>query len=74
MDKLALVFEEVFDDSPLEIEGLTRSNFPDWDSLAHIKLIIGIEEQFDVKFTIDQVASISSVEELRRLLSEKQVA
>jgi acyl carrier protein len=74
MDKLTVIFRDVFDSPDLEVEHLTRRNFPEWDSLAHVKLIIGIEEEFDVKFTIDQVANISSVEEFRRLLAEKAVA
>jgi acyl carrier protein len=74
MDRLAAVFRDVFDMPALEIGGLTRSNFAEWDSLAQVKLVIGIEEEFDVKFTIDQVANISSAEEFRKLLAEKAVA
>jgi acyl carrier protein len=74
MDRLVTVFRDVFDMPALEINGLTRSTFSDWDSLAQVKLIIGIEEEFGVKFTIDQVASIGSVDEFRKLLAEKAVA
>jgi acyl carrier protein len=71
MDKLAVVFRDVFDLPNLEIDDLTRDNFALWDSLAHVKLIIEIEEAFNVKFTIDQVADTRSVEELRKLIGEK---
>jgi acyl carrier protein len=74
MDRLVTVFRDVFDMPALEINGLTRSTFSDWDSLAQVKLIIGIEEEFGVKFTIDQVANIGSVDEFRKLLAEKAVA
>jgi acyl carrier protein len=69
MDKLAAVFRDVFDIPDLAIDDLTSANFPAWDSLAHVKLIIGIEEEFGVKFTIDQVATIRSVKEFRKMLA-----
>jgi len=70
MDRLTGVFREVFDDPSLDIEGLSRDTFPEWDSLAHVKLILGIEEEFGVKFTMDQVTDLRSVEEIRKLLPE----
>jgi len=70
MDRLTGVFREVFDDPSLDIEGLSRDTCPEWDSLAHVKLILGIEEEFGVKFTMDQVTDLRSVEEIRKLLPE----
>jgi len=72
MDKLTLVFRDLFDRPDLEIEGLTRSNFAPWDSLAHVKLIIALEEEFGFKFTVEQVANLRSVEELKRVLGVEQ--
>ena len=69
MDKLTAVFRDVFDDSALEIGGLTRGNFAAWDSLAHVKLIIALEEEFGARFTIDQVATIKSTAELQQVLA-----
>jgi acyl carrier protein len=69
MDRLTNVFREVFDSPELEIDNLSRANFPAWDSLAQVKLVIGIEEEFDVKFTIDQVSKISSAKEFQTFLS-----
>jgi acyl carrier protein len=74
MDKLTAVFRDVFDRPDLEIDGLTRENFSEWDSFAHVKLIIALEEEFDVKFTIDKVANTNSVEELRKLLASFTIA
>ena len=74
MDKMVAVFHDVFDRPDLKIDDLTRSNFPPWDSLAHVKLIISLEEEFDFKFTIDQVSNVRSVEELRKLLGDRLVS
>lgn len=70
MDRLTAVFRDVFDNSALEIDGLSRATYPEWDSLAQVKLIIGIEEEFGVKFTIDQVANLGSVDEIRKFLPD----
>jgi acyl carrier protein len=74
MDRLTAIFRDVFDNPDLQVDRLERSDFREWDSLAHVKLIIAIEEEFDVKFSIDQVATISSVDEFRQALAEKAAA
>jgi acyl carrier protein len=74
MNKLEAVFRDVFDQPGLKIDGLTRSNFSEWDSLAHVKLIIAIEEEFNFKFTIDQVSDLRSVEGLKGLLGDRLVS
>ena len=71
MDKLTGVFRDIFDSPDLEIDELSRSNFRAWDSLAHVKLIIAIEEEFNMKFRTDQVANSASVADLRALLSKR---
>lgn len=71
MDKLETVFQDVFEDPELQTSGLTRKNFPDWDSLAQVKIVLGIEEQFQIKLSIDEVATVSSVDEFRRLILDK---
>ena len=74
MDKLASIFREVFEDPDLDISDLNRKNFPDWDSFAQVKIVLGIEEEFGIKLSMDDVAVITSVEEFRRLISEKTQA
>ena len=60
--KLRRVFREVFDDNQISIsESTSRPDIEDWDSIAHIKLVLTIEEVFGIKFTTDEVASIKSV-------------
>jgi acyl carrier protein len=42
-----------------------------WDSLSHINLITGIEEEFGVKFTTAEVASLKCVQDLAVLVEKK---
>jgi acyl carrier protein len=69
VDNLTAIFRDLFDMPNLNIDGLSRSNFPAWDSLAHVKLILAIEDEYGVRFTTDQVANVSTVEELQHILS-----
>ena len=41
-----------------------------WDSMNHLKLIMALEEQFDVAFSEDQIVQLFSYELIRSTLSE----
>ncbi len=72
--RIQAVFREVLDDDHLEIyDGMTRDNFPAWDSLTHVKLIIGLEEEFHCQFTTTEVVAIQSIADLKRTLIDKGV-
>lgn len=47
---------------PAAIEPETSmKNTPAWDSLAHMELIIGIEERYQVLLDADEIADMTSV-------------
>lgn len=73
MDRLTNVFRDVLNRPDLEIGDLVRDDFSAWDSLAHVKLVISIEEEFGIQFTIDQVANTRSVKEFRELIARQKV-
>lgn len=59
---LQRIFQEVFDDDGLSIsEEMARENFPNWDSLAHIRLVAAIEETLGISFTIEQIEGMTGV-------------
>lgn len=67
--RLAEVFQDVFDDPGLQLrDDLARDSYAAWDSFAHVRLMIALEEEFAVKFTVDQVANVRSVAELKDAL------
>jgi len=43
-------------------EDATRAGIAEWDSLKHMSVVFGIEEQFDVQFTEEQIPELNSVE------------
>jgi acyl carrier protein len=65
MDRLLLLqeaFRQVFDDDQLAVTPATsRRDIPDWDSVAQVKLILFLEEEFGIRFTEDEMSSIQTV-------------
>jgi acyl carrier protein len=59
------IFRQVFDDDALVVTPDTsRRDVADWDSVAHVKLVLMLEEEFGIRFTEDEVSSIQTVREL----------
>jgi acyl carrier protein len=66
------VFRDVFDESDLVID--RRSNaetVEDWDSLAHVNLIVAIEKRYKVKFALGELQALKNVGDLLDMLGKK---
>ena len=72
--RLQQIFREVFEDDRLAVgDGLSPESLPAWDSLAHLKLIMSCEEEFGVKFTLEETIESNSVAKLKGVLAAKGV-
>jgi acyl carrier protein len=72
LDRMQTVFRDILDDDGLVIRPeMTAEDVETWDSLSHINLIAGIEEEFRVKFTTAEVTSLKSVQDLAVLVEKK---
>jgi len=73
LNKLNVIFNDVLDpDSPVAIDVTsTADDVEDWDSLAHIQLIIAIEKEFSVKFNSMEVEKFFNVGDMVNSLSSK---
>ena len=70
--KLEGIFQDVFDDESLMISGeTTAEDIDDWDSLAHINLIVAIEKDFNFKFTLGELQDLQNVGDIVGLIGEK---
>jgi acyl carrier protein len=45
-----------------------------WDSLSHMQLIAGIEDEFSVELTSDDIVAMTSIGAIKRILRERAVA
>lgn len=55
----------VMEVEPSELSGETRYNeFPKWDSLMHLRLVMEVEEEYGTEIPIDEVPGIRTLEDL----------
>jgi len=72
LDKLSNIFRVLFNLPDLELnDNLTAKDVPGWDSFNHVNLIINIEEEFNVRFSNDEVGGMQNVGNLESLLASK---
>jgi len=70
--RLNEVFKDVFDDKNIVInDETTAEDIEDWDSLEHINLIVAIENEFGVKFSMGETTSLKNVGEMATLIKNK---
>ena len=66
------VFRAELDDEDLVIAPDTsQRNLKAWDSLAHIRLVSGIENEFDIQFSLAEIEQITSVRQFVQLIGER---
>jgi acyl carrier protein len=67
---LESVFHEVFDDPSITIHrDMTAQELQQWDSFNHVRLIVAVEECFEINFSTTEVADLKNVGELIDLIS-----
>jgi acyl carrier protein len=66
------VFRAELDDEDLVIgPDTSQKNLKAWDSLAHIRLVSGIESEFDTQFSLAEIEQITSVRQFVQLVQER---
>jgi acyl carrier protein len=69
---LTEVFRDVFDDDTIVLRpDLSAKDVEGWDSLTHIRLLLTIERQFHIKFTVTEVGELKNVGGLTDLIQAK---
>lgn len=67
--KLIKIFSEVFSLPQDEVnDELALHDIPQWDSMAHMILILRLEETWNIQFSGDEIADIQTVGDARRLI------
>ena len=71
-DRLEVIFRKVFDKNDLKIyDAMAAGDLEEWDSLMHIRLIVAIEKEFSVKFTVSELTRLKDVGDTMRLIEKK---
>lgn len=70
--KLQEIFRDVFDDDEIELfDEMTSADVEDWDSLSHVDLIMRIEKEFGIKFTVDEITNTENVGQFISIIEKK---
>lgn len=70
---LTKVFREEFDNESIVLtEETTADDVEEWDSLEHINLIVAVEEEFGIKFTMSEVTGMKNVGKMVDIIEERK--
>ncbi|HXV32267.1 MAG TPA: acyl carrier protein [Sinorhizobium sp.] len=69
---LTRIFRDVLDREDLELRAdLAARDVPEWDSFAHVNIIVGTEMQFGIKFMTAELERLCTVGEFVALIAGK---
>ena len=71
-DQLTEIFQDVFDnDEIVATPELTAADVDEWDSLSHIRIIVAVEDAFNIKFSISEISELQNVGQMAALVEGK---
>jgi acyl carrier protein len=72
MEALQEIFRDVLDDPALHIDRSSSAlTVPGWDSLAHVRLVVAVEQHFKIKFALGELEQLKNVGEMLDLMERK---
>ena len=71
-ERMNKVFCDIFDDEDIVVtDTTTADDIEDWDSLEHINLIVAMEDEFGMKFTMGEVTGMKNVGEAVSIVMDR---
>ena len=73
-ERLEKIIREVFEITEETIdENWTSDDIPDWDSVGHLNLIMGVEKEFNIKVEIEEMFEIEKLADITKILKKREV-
>lgn len=70
-ETLQEIFRDMLDLDDLVLENeTTASDIEEWDSLAHINLVVAIEREYNIKFALGELQDLKNIEDMIRLIEK----
>lgn len=70
LERLAKVFQQVFDHDPGRFSARTTpEDVAKWDSIGHMNLVGGMEEEFGLQFDVDEIMEMENVARILQILA-----
>ncbi len=71
-DKLTEILRDTLgNDTVVATPELSARDVQGWDSLSHIRIIVTVEDAFDIKFSILEISEIQNVGQMVALIESK---
>jgi len=70
---IELITDIFDDDSQIFTINTTKESVEAWNSLGHIRLLTTVEEEFSVKFDLEEIEIINSVKHILELIQKKKI-
>ncbi len=72
-EQVRSLFAEVFQVSLQEIPSdLAFGDLPQWDSMGHMDIIMGLEQRFGIEANTDLISELTSIQAICEYLAEKK--
>ncbi|MCL2202488.1 MAG: acyl carrier protein [Defluviitaleaceae bacterium] len=72
LERMTQIFRDIFDDESINVVDATHADdIEDWDSLEHINLVLAVEEEFDIKFTLPEVTDAKNVGDIVDIIVQR---
>ena len=70
--KIREILQEVFpeDKIPDDIDDLKIGDLPSWDSLGNFNLILAIETELQIRFSMEQIADVDSIKKVLKVIKD----
>ena len=71
-NEIRLIFLDILQCDEADIhENSSANDIVQWDSLAHINLVIAIERKFGMKFALGELQDLKNIKDLVKLVESK---
>ena len=72
LEQLQPIFQDILDQPNLLItRHSSAQNVEDWDSLAHINLVMAVEKHFKIRFALGELQELKNVGDMVDLICAK---
>ncbi|QWE27006.1 acyl carrier protein [Polynucleobacter sp. AP-Ainpum-60-G11] len=57
------------DEIPQDIANVGVGSFEAWDSLAHFNFLLLVEDEFSIRFSLEQIAELKTISEIEAAIN-----
>ena len=73
-ERIRMIVSDVLEIDPKRVqEGSQQADFTEWDSLAQLRLVTALEQEFGVRTTMREIAELTSIPAIARYLDTATV-